>query len=327
MVEQEPQSGDSTAADDRVAEINRTLASAGDLLGNVKTAIVPIDQFDLLEENARFMSNEMFQNLVRNIEKDGAVTSVPYCWQQPNGRYLVLSGNHRVKAGREAGRPYMLTLYNDGPMSEQERIAKQLSHNAIAGEDDPVVLKRLWNKIDKVELKYYAGLDDKTLRELEKINLDALSEVRLDFRTATFVFLPGEQQQIEASFKRAMEFCSERDLYGARFEDFDRMMDMLAKTQSAYNIRNIATALVLVLDLFSANQEALAPGWEWRSEEEAKQAQWVPLSSIFGTDRVPIEAARVLQQAVRMLQNQGEVEKKSLWRCIEMWAADWMSRQ
>lgn len=48
-------------------------------------------------------------------------------------------------------------------MSEEHRIAIQLSHNAIVGQDDPDILKKLYDKILDIDLKEYSGLDDKTL--------------------------------------------------------------------------------------------------------------------------------------------------------------------
>jgi len=310
---------------ERVAQVNELLGSMQEFLGDIKGAIVRVNELDLLEENARWMSNEMFQNLVTNIEKDGAVASTPYCWKQPSGRYLVLSGNHRIKAARVAGREWILILFNDGEMSEQMRIAKQLSHNAIAGQDDPVILKRLWDRIDVVDLKLYAGLDDKTLKELERVSLPALSEVRLDFRTATFMFLPEELRHVDQAFKNAVDQAPARELYLARLADFDRLMDALAKTQDAYNIRNAAAAMMVLLDVFAANQTELESGWNWRNEEQAKQASWVPLAALLGTDRVPIAAAKTIQRALQKMMDSGNVERKNLWQSLEYWAAEYLT--
>src|SRR3972149_11690334 len=60
-------------------------------------------EIDFLEKNARFMSKEQFSSLAKNIETDGALTSMPLCYKQKNGRLLVVSGNHRIKAGIKAG--------------------------------------------------------------------------------------------------------------------------------------------------------------------------------------------------------------------------------
>ena len=52
----------------------------------------------LLDKNARYMSHEMFENLVSNIKRDGGLSSLPLCYREPDGSLLVLSGNHRVQA-------------------------------------------------------------------------------------------------------------------------------------------------------------------------------------------------------------------------------------
>ena len=38
------------------------------------------------------------------------------------------------------------------PLTEQQELAIQLSHNAIAGQDDPVILKELWDTLGDVNL-------------------------------------------------------------------------------------------------------------------------------------------------------------------------------
>lgn len=315
--------GESVKAEDpRIEKLNEALESAGEILGPIRLAVVPIESLDLLEENARWMRHEMFKNLVDNIKRDGALTSVPYCWKNAD-RFLVLSGNHRVKAAREAGLERILILYNERELNEQERIAIQLSHNAIAGEDDPVLLKALWDKLEDVGIKHYAGLDDKTLKELEKITLSPLSEVNLDFRQATFVFLPEELERVDAVLKKALETVCSDYVYLARFADFDRKLDALAKTKDSYNTRNGATALMLILDLFEKHQAELAEGWADR--EETKNASWVPLASIFGGDRVPIESAKVIRQAAERMMDTGDVTKKNLWQAVEFWAAEYLA--
>lgn len=93
----------------------------------------------LLDKNARYMTQEMFDNLVSNIKKDGGLSSLPLCYREPDGRLLVLSGNHRVQAAVHAGLEEVLILVIDKELTRQEQVAVQLSHNAIEGRDDPVI--------------------------------------------------------------------------------------------------------------------------------------------------------------------------------------------
>ena len=68
-----------------------------------KLALVNVSELEFLEKNARYMTNEMFRNLVDNIKRDGGLSSVPLCWKHDD-KYRVLSGNHRCRAAIEAGR-------------------------------------------------------------------------------------------------------------------------------------------------------------------------------------------------------------------------------
>ena len=72
----------------------------------INTRIIEIDprELKLLKMNARFMRHEEFQRLVANIKRDGQLTSAPFAALDPaDGKYEVLSGNHRVQAAISAG--------------------------------------------------------------------------------------------------------------------------------------------------------------------------------------------------------------------------------
>lgn len=58
----------------------------------------------LLKVNARYMKQDEFNKLVANIKRDGCLTQLPFCCKDADeNKWLVLSGNHRVKAAIEAG--------------------------------------------------------------------------------------------------------------------------------------------------------------------------------------------------------------------------------
>ena len=128
---------------DALAVLNEKLAGTFPFL----LELVSPGDLKLLEKNARYMKAEQFQNLVENVKKDGNLSQLPFCYREEDGRLRVLSGNHRVKAAIAAGVEQTMVLVAREPKDQDERLAIQLSHNAIAGQDDLLILKDLWESI------------------------------------------------------------------------------------------------------------------------------------------------------------------------------------
>lgn len=288
-----------------------------------KMAVVPVKLFVFLEKNARYMTHEMFANLVKNISKDGGLTSVPFCLKRKDGTYLVLSGNHRVAAAIEAGIKEILVLYTDREMSRAEQVSIQLSHNAIEGKDDLNILKSLWDEIDNVALKYYSGLDDKLLDEMDKLSQKSLAEVDLDFKSLTFLFLPEEIERLDAVFEKALNGVSSENIRIARLNSFCKVIDATSKTKSAYGIKNTAVALDLVLSVFERHYEDLRDGW-LNENEELLHKGLIPICTILGTDEIPAGTAVILKKAVDRMVSKGDLSSKSKWRFLELLASDYM---
>lgn len=290
--------------------------------GRFVIEVVPVDRLDLLEKNARFMTSATFDRLVQNIRQDGQISQLPFCVERESGRLLVLSGNHRVKAARKAGIEFIPIIRPTQALTPQQELAIQLSHNAIAGEDDPVILKELWDSLADVDLKMYSGLDDKSLGTLMKQEMPALADVRLDFRTVTLLFLPNEVDQVKAAFAGAREMAHGNAMLLARVSEYERLLDALAETNAAHNIANVATGLLVILDIFAKHRDELSSGWTDGESETPIHKNWVPLSSIFGTDKIPAEAAMVIKRAVDGMVARDDVANTARWQALEFWAAD-----
>jgi hypothetical protein len=228
--------------------VNEKLAAS-----SLRIAVVPISQCDLLEKNARFMRVEQYKRLVENIRRDGCLTSVPFAIRhaQPGGgdRYTILSGNHRVKAAKDAGLAEVMVLYSDRDLSHAQQVAIQLSHNAIAGQDDLAILRELYDEINDVALKEYSGLDDVVLGRMEPPELDPLSEKGLEYRIVSIAFLPEEVERADKLFAKIMEQATGDRTWINRRADYDRMLDALTVAKEAAGVKNTATAFGLLLDL------------------------------------------------------------------------------
>jgi len=228
---------------DSLAVVNEKLAAS-----SLRIAVVPIALCDLLEKNARFMRIEQYRRLVDNIKRDGCLTSVPFAVRHGE-RYVILSGNHRVKAARDAGLTDVLLLYTDRELSHAQQVAIQLAHNAIVGQDDLAILRELYDEINDVALKEYSGLDDVLLGRMEPPSLDPLSEKGLEYRVVSIAFLPDEVERAETLFTRALEQASGDATWVNRYGDYDRFLDALTAAKSAAGVKNTATAFGLLLDL------------------------------------------------------------------------------
>lgn len=307
--------------DEQTQQIDSINAKLG---GKRKIAIVPVDQLEFLEKNARFMKNEQFQNLVNNIKEDGQLSSLPFCYLQENGKYKILSGNHRCKAAIAAGLTEVPVIYTDEPLSEDKQIAIQLSHNAIAGEDDPMILQELYDAIENLDMKYYAGLDDKILEQLDKVEIPGITESQLTYATVQFLFLPNELDRLLETFEMATDMITS-DAVVARFAEYDRMLDSLEKVKGSFNIHNGATAIMIILDIFERHLEDLQEGYLDEEGEPKHNKSFVPLSSVLGTEYVPTESIAVIKRAVDRMLSKGEVSKKNKWQALEYWAAEYLS--
>lgn len=290
---------------------------------NVRFERVDPASLTLAEINARYMRREEFMRLVENIRRDGRLTSTPFCCEE-DGKILVLSGNHRVKAAIAAGLTEIDIMVTSDPLTPAQKYAIQLSHNAIVGEDDPAILKEIYNSIDDPYWKQYSGLDDATLKLLEKVQAMAMSEAELDYRLISIAFLPHELERVREVIDRVRKEAPGKELWLARESEYDRLLDDLEAAGSSYGVKNTATSLAIILDVFERHQDDLSEGWENEDKKRWKR-RWVPLVSVFGNDKVPIEAARVLKQAVDRALGQGIIDFKNRWKLLEYLAADYLA--
>ncbi|MEU4028046.1 ParB N-terminal domain-containing protein [Streptomyces anulatus] len=279
----------------------------------------------LLDVNARFLPHEQFRQLVANIERDGHLTSTPLVWNdRESGRLVVLSGNHRVLAAIEAGLPTIWWMQIDEPLARQRQIALQLSHNAIAGQDDPAILKELYDELESVEWRQYTGLDDKTLELLEKVDVASLGEANLDFASVQFMFLPDELERAEAAFDAARSAATADERWLAGLEQYEPVLDALETSRAAYKIGNSATALGVILTVFERHLGELAEGWFDAVSGEPCREGMVPLETVFGVRQVPVETAAAIRNAVARMVKEDLAVHGEEWKVLDLMAAKFL---
>ena len=278
----------------------------------------------LLDVNARYMTGDQFQTLVANVKKDGHLTSAPLVWNNEGDR-IVLSGNHRVKAAIAAGIESIGWLEIDQPLERQRQIALQLSHNAVTGQDDPAILKALWEEIESIEWREFAGLDDKDLELLSKVDLSSIGEANLDYLTTVIMFLPHEVERAQEAFTMIADVMSADKHWIAAEDQWGRLVDSLDSARGSHDVVNTAAAFTVLLDVFEANLADLRAGW-WNQETTAvKHDKVVPIESVVGFREIPAQSAAIVAQALEKIARDAELEKGQTWRALELLAAEYLA--
>lgn len=212
-------------------------------------ALVDPNDLILLTKNARYMTQPMFKNLVDNIRRDGSLTSFPLCAREKDGALTVLSGNHRVQAAVAAGIQEILVLVINRDLSHEERVSIQLSHNAIEGKDDPVILKELWQEILDIDLKIYAGLSTDIIKDLEKLSFTPIAEIRLDYKQIILSFLPEEENELRTLLEEIdLLFHADSNYVLSRIH-YEYVFNLITKVKRDYHIINNPTAFLKIIEM------------------------------------------------------------------------------
>jgi len=294
---------------------------------NVEIRRIPLRSLRRQEVNARFMRKEQYDRLVRNIADDGCLTSVPLAYQpDPSVDPELISGHHRTQAALEAlgadVEADVMVVLDEQSLSEIR--ARQISHNAINGEDDLATLKQMYEEIDDVDWRAYSGVDDKTLELMEQVDLSSLAEANLEFQTVQIMFLPHEKEEAEQAFDDARKLVTAEARWLAALEQHEPVLAALELARNSYSVGNIATALGVILEVFNRHLTDLQDGW-YNEDGTAKHQKWVPFETITGSRNVPAEAGAIIVQAMRKAAADADLgENEAPWRALELIAADYL---
>ncbi|MEU9887988.1 ParB N-terminal domain-containing protein [Sphaerisporangium sp. NPDC051011] len=293
----------------------------------LRPRIVRRDPRDLtrLPVNARFMTKEKFDRLVANIKEDGCLTSVPLVYgagEYPEGQELILSGNHRCDAAAEAGVFEIDVMLIDDVEEKQRLLARQLSHNAIEGQDDPATLKHLYDQIEDVDWRAYSGLDDEQLQLLAEVQPEGISEANLDFATVSLIFLPNELEAARTAFEAAR--VGQDESWLAARADYDQILDTLASTHAAHKVGNVATALHIILSIAERHLADLQAGYTG-PEGGATHTGHVGLETVLGARTLPAPAAVTINKAIARAEGLKEIPRGQGYLLLERLAGEYLS--
>lgn len=224
--------------------INSKLAEINEMLfrdTGLRLQFVDLSQTREQTLNARYMTRDMFNQLKQNIGRAKALESIPLL-ADVDGTLEVVSGHHRIRAAMDAGVRYSLALVYSG-LGRNEILAKQLAHNSISGQDNPEILRKIYEQITDVEAQLEAFIDPKVFDlipepvQFSPPDIDLLGEVKV----ITFALLPVEKHDFdEAMFALIPE---SDEIYLAHRETFDTFREALQRVRTECKIRSAPTAV------------------------------------------------------------------------------------
>jgi len=236
----------------------------GDGLELWKVVLETVREQDL---NARSQAPTTFEQLSSTIGNQGRLESLPFCAVTDKGIELI-SGHHRTRAARKAGLTEVWVLVDVTGLPRDQIKAKQLAHNAIQGKDNPEIVKRIFDSIEDVDAKLEAFIEPDFGAFKVDVALSARElDIDFDAKTVVLMFLPSQH----AVLKKAIEALTVKtdEVYVATREEYDLLVDAVAKAGATYDIRSTPTIFAKMAEIVIAQCEAD----EAAKEEESGQAE------------------------------------------------------
>lgn len=195
------------------------------------------------------MSKAMFDQLVANIRRDGGLSSAIVCApsEAEPGKFEVLSGNHRTMAATCAGITELWAFVPTRTLTSQEKLAVQLSHNAISGQDNIKILQELFGEIDDLDIKRYSGLTDDMFVD-QKTDFGRFYAEPLDFTFLLLAFLPDDLERIKKVFENFPKV--DFGLVASKGKEYDKLIEAFTHIEASTTLKSASEKLLIILEVF-----------------------------------------------------------------------------
>ena len=218
---------------------------------------VDINLIDEAELNANEMTGEDFAALCDNISKSG-LSSVPCCYKKANGRYVMISGHHRLRACKKNHFATLGILWCDeSELTQDEIIAIQLSHNSLHGQDNQSILKKLYEQIRSIDYKKFAHIN---IDEISPVSTDGISVYALKENFVfTIILYPNSFENLDELYGDIRDQAKKSDaLILAHQEDNEMLLLKLQQEiGNQYNIKSPTIAFAKLLELAKERLEEI----------------------------------------------------------------------
>ncbi len=263
-----------------------------DLGDGMELWMVGIDELREADVNAQVMAPAKFDQLVDNIRQRGALEQFPYCHlpadiAEPT-HLDIISGHHRSRAARVAGLTEIPTIVDRTNMDRGEQVAKQIAHNALVGESDADVLRRMVAEISNPDQLLATGLDVDLLPTPKAADESILPAPAVPFtwRTIVFTFTPAQQDDFSELIDKVDKTG---DLYGyASIEHYRKLIDALSTVRRERSIVSVGTAISYMVNA----------GLQRLAEDPQPDTATTPVVEVMGTGVIPDDIADQIRHKI-----------------------------
>ena len=221
---------------------------------------VDINLIDEADINANEMTGEDFAQLCDNIGKSG-LSSVPSCYKKENGRFVMISGHHRLRACKKLHYKTIGILYClESELSNDEIIAIQLSHNSLHGHDNTSILKKLFEQIQSVDFKQFAHVN---IDEIAPVSTDGISVFALKENFVfTVILYPDSFGNLDELLGDIREQASKSDalILANGKENETLLLKLQTEIGKQYDIKSPSISFAKLLELASERLTEIKEG-------------------------------------------------------------------
>jgi hypothetical protein len=242
--------------------------------GDIEVWKVQVNSLNEQDKNARSQPPEVFNRLRDTMKRDNRLESMPLVSRSEDG-VQIISGHHRIRAARMAGLTEIYVMADTRSLSRSAVVAKQLSHNALQGQDDISVLAQLFEEMDDIEDRLESGVDPRTI---DLLNMEPVSiePVGVDFTTkiVSLAFLPHKFTQFDDLLKR---LNNDTDMVGViDIETFENFRDTITRVGKIEDIRSVGSIMSRIVDITTESLDQMereADGSKQETTEDSASSQ------------------------------------------------------
>ena len=230
--------------------------------------VSPTEDCIPLERNAHYMDKNILDRLTANVAEDGFLSQLPFGMKRnEDGKYLILSGNHRLKASIKAKLEYILILYID-EVDKDTQIAYQLSHNSLIGKDDRQMLQEIYSQIQSIEKREFSGLNGLNFVDVTRIATPSIGDGDIVLTEMKFQFIESRSNNIKNVLK-ALEDLEMDENTSIVVGSFEAYINVMQEIKKVYDIKSRSVAFSKMVDICEAYLEKLKE----MQEENEKQLE------------------------------------------------------